>query len=551
MERFRYSLDFGSGFVEVNPLDNDLTWIKERITLAAIRVKLEGSIIFAGSEYTQIKSYKDAGNRYIDIKIEQNSGGWNTVFEGNAFLFASWDENEQSITLSRFNNDNEYDNLLSNYDIKYGYRTFGLTEITVVTPSTNSTTVDAFRVAGTGLTPAQYVAVYDINGFNYSPIPDPRWAFFIFRSTNGDGSHNFETMSFEFNVNSTDFTEIKLLKNNFEYLSLWVKLPPGVGSTQSFTTVVATAAYRFPDMINELLNIANSSLSFTEATAVSYVGQLDSQPPFTQYAFFDYTKYLYAESSDVGNLDAKQSDVTLKSLFDIMEKAFDLHWYLDGTALKFKHTTELTTSGTLDLSDETANLKRLEYIENDIPDIEVFKTNDIKGVAADTGSSSFPFGKMEIYYRTGNTVLTNKRIKEHNIPIDTNITGLMSGNTTINRNDHCLIEVLDDSSIPRTIFGSNPDWNLRLSSLNLYGHLNKWRYGENPSLATRLKFGLISLIETLPRPLTKIPTVSIHQDLLTNYDFDKEIITSAGSGITEKISQRLDSDILELEIHIS
>jgi len=549
MANIRFSFDTGGGFVVFTAFDNQVTWHKEKITLAAVRVRLEGSVTFTGSEYTTLINFKDAGNNYVPIRVEQDNAGWNTIFEGVAFLLVPWDENRSTITLTDFTNDDEYDNFLSNYDIKYGYRTFSLTDYGIVTPSVVSTTIDAAKVAGTGLSAANYILAYDINGFPLlTAALDPRWAYFLFRSTDA-GGHNFETMSYDYDIGAFDFVEIRMLIGGTDYRAKWVKLPPGVGSTQSIINPVATAAYRFPDLLDALIPLANSSLTFTEATAVTYTGQSADEPP-SQYAFFDYTKYMLAEASDVANLDAKESSITCKFLLEIMAKCFDLHWYLDGTALKFKHTTELTTSGTLDLSTQTAQLQRLEYIETDIPDIEIFQAKDSKGDWHDTGGGAFPFGKVQIYYRSSNNTLSRRVTKIHDFPVLTNVLSLMSGNFTPDNNDHCLIEVTNDSSTPRVVYGINPDWNVRLSSGQLYGHLNKWRYGVEPDLATRLKISVLSLFDTEPRPLLKIPIINYHEDLVTDYDMDKAITTSAGSGITQNISQDLNSDVLKLEIHL-
>ena len=548
MALFRISFDVGAGWVVYTPYENKLTWIKDHVTLAARRVKLEGSVVFKGSEYTALKAFKDAGNRYVPIKVEQDNSGWNNIFEGVTFLLVPWDENRSIIIFNSFVNDNEYDNLLSNYDIKYGFRSFILTSHEIVVPSTTSTTVTAVVIPSTGLNPANYQLTYDINGRVIRSGTEPRWVYFLLQSTIS-GVHTFETMSFEYDPQSFDFVEIGLLVGGDSYRNLWVKLPPFIGATQTLSDLVATASYRFPDLINVLLPIANSSLTFTEATAVTYVGQSQLLSPFTQYSFFDYTKYQLAEASDVANLDSKETRISLKFLFEIMEKCFDLHWYLDGTALKFKHVTELTTSGTLDLSTQTANLKRLEYLEAEMPDIEVFRTKDSKDIAFDTPTSNI-FGELQIYYRSGNPALSKNITRTHDIPVLTNVLALMSKSFVPDNSDHVLIETTDDSSTPRITFGTNPNWNNRLSIAQLYGHLNKWRFGDNPSLATRLKFSILQIAETLPRPLTKIPIVEYHEDLVTDYDFDKAITTAVGTGKTQRISQDLNSDILKLEIHL-
>ena len=301
MAIFRISFDTGGGWVVFTPYKNDLVWSNENdINPAIVRVRLTGSVTFLGSEYTTIKNFKDAGNNYIPILVEQDDSGWNDIYEGNADLFMPWDENQSSITLNKFNNaDDKYDNLISNYTIKYGIKTFGLTSYAIMTIPVTTTTIDAVLVAGTGLTPAQYIEAYSVNGFIMAVgFTDPSWAFFLFRSTNGDGSHNFETMSYDFAPTiPLAYTKIFLTTNGYAFY--WVKLPPGIGSSETFSWPIAYDFNRFPEVMGALLTIAVSTLTFTEGTALTYAGLSTSDP--IQYAWFDYTLYQIGEAAEIGS----------------------------------------------------------------------------------------------------------------------------------------------------------------------------------------------------------------------------------------------------------
>ena len=551
MAIFRISFDVGAGWVVYTPYKNNLTWTKgQDINPAINRVVLSGDVVFSGSEYTALLAFKDAGNNYVPILVEQDNTGWNTIFEGNADLLMSWDENRSIITLNKFNNGADvYDNLLSNYTTKYGINTFSLTGHVINTPAITTSTQDAVSVI-TALTPANYILQYDINGFlNIIPgLADPRWVYFLFRSTNGDGSHNFETMSFDLAPDiSAGYNEIRLLVSGV-YTALWVKLPPLVAATETLSTPVAYNFHRFPDVMGALLTIAVSTLTFTEATALTYAGLFDGTP--TQYAWFDYTLYQIGEAAEISGAGFKNSEISLKDCFDIME-AFALYWYLDGVALKFLHQSELGTSGTLDLSAQTANLQRLDYIEaNEIPDAETWSLNDSQGVALDTGTSDI-WGEFQIYYRASNIILSNTRKNLYNINLSTNVPALMAGLANTDKNNFALVETVDNTTVPRTIYGAtNPIMNNRLTAGGFFSNQVKYRYGTSPNLATRLKIGLVAFNEFETRPLLKIPVTNYHIDLLTNYDMDKAITTSAGTGKTKQISQHLNTDYAELEIEI-
>lgn len=490
MAKFRISFDIGAGWVIYTPYENNLIWTKgQDINPAINRVVLSGDVIFVGSEYIALLAFKDAGNNYVPVLVEQNDGVWNTIFEGNADLLMSWDENKSSITLNKFNNINDkYDNLLSNYTTKYGINTFSLTGHVINTPAITTSTQDAVSVI-TALSSAAYKAAYTINGtLNLiTGFTDPRWAHFLFRSTNGDGSHNFETMAFDVAPDeSAGYARIGWVPGGTgtAYINQWVKIPTFAGNSETLSQPVCYNFHRFPDVMGALLTIAVSTLTFTEGTALTYVGLFDSTP--TQYAWFDYTLYQIGEAAEISGVGFKNSEISLKDCFDIME-AFGLYWYLDGSALKFLHQSELTTAGTLDLSSQTANLQRLEYIEaNEIPDAETWSLNDSQGVALDTGTSDI-WGEFQMYYRATNIVLSNTRKKLHNINLSSNVPALMAGLADTDKNNFALIETVDNTTVPRVIYGATSDiLNNRLTAQGFFNNQVKYRYGTNANLVSSL-----------------------------------------------------------------
>ncbi|GAG59552.1 unnamed protein product, partial [marine sediment metagenome] len=183
------------------------------------------------------------------------------------------------------------------------------------------------------------------------------------------------------------------------------------------------------------------------------------------------------------------------------------------------------------------------------PDIETWKTLDTEGVAFDTGTSDI-WGEMQIYYRNANSKLTNARKNEYVIPVSTNVTALMAGLANSDKNNFSLIETTDNTTVPRVVYNSGGFLNHRLTSIGFFNNLVKWRYGTSASLATRLKLALVAMTEMETRPLLKIPITDYYAGLLTNYDMDKAITTSAGTGKTKTIKQRLNTDFAELEIEL-
>lgn len=543
---FRYSLDFGAGYVLVNPFKNDLVWSNEvDINPVITRIKLSGSVTFLGDEYVDIITYRDAGNNYIVFKIEQDDSGWNIIFEGNADVRKKYDENAKVIVLNKFNSVNDpYSKILANYKTKYAFKDLALPSIVIFSPGTETTTLDAVKVSGTGLNPNDYKDAYDIEGHTtFGGHTDPRWAYFLFRSTDG-GGHNFETMTYIFKTSVIlDYTEIWFIVDGV-YTVVWVKLPPFVGATDTFSWALVNTFNRFPDVINKLFTNSTDGLTFTEGTAVTYTGQSDGGTP---YAWFNYDKYNIGEAAEIAQAGNKNSEISLKNVFDIMEKAFNLYWYIDGTALKFKHRTEIITSGTLDLSSITADLREIDYLNGaDIPDIESFFTEDAKG---QFGIGSNIFGIVEIFYRSDINQLSNSSKKEEPIPINTNVTAMSAGISNTGKNRFALVETITDSA-PRAIYGTSPDLNARLSTSALFGHLNKSRFDDEADLATNLKIGWIPLIQIGKKPLLTLTNIKYHISLLTDYDMDKAITVAAGSGKTTRISQKLNTDYTSIDIEL-
>lgn len=542
-------MDYGTGWEQVTTYKNKLQWSNSsELNPAISRVTLTGSVSFLADDYDNVMTFKNAGNLYIPILVQQYDGAWNDIYEGNADLRSSWDENIGLIELSKFNNGaDQYDNIISNYKIKYGWQNLGLGSYVTHTQSDTSITIDAVLVAGTGLSPAAYKLAYLVTGtLSLIPtIPDPRWAYFLFRSTNGDGSHNFETMSFDYNPNDAyGYTYVALLYNG-SFSKYWVKLPPSVGASETLSQPVAYTFHRFYEMIGELLSIASSVVTLNPSTAVTYTGQSDVG---FQYSWFNFHNYQIGEAAEISAVGAKGSEISLFDTFEIMRTAFSLFWYIDGTELKFKHASELTTSGTLDLTSQTEHLKRLKYVSADeIPDVEVFELLDSQGVWEVTSGD---WGIFQIYYRNSNLELAKRKRNVNKINISTNVRALLAGEVATDKNNFALLETVDDTSIPRTLYGAYPFLNGRLSAMSLYGHLNKWRYGSDVTIAGRFKVLILSVADTQSRPLLSLPPVSSNISLLTDYDMGNEILTSVGSAKTKVIKQNLSSDELKITLEL-
>jgi len=551
--RYKYYLDFGSGYTEVQPFNINLTISKKRdINIVANRIVLEGNLSFKKQDFDNIVNYKNSNHRYINFQIKQLVNTTETIiFDGNANLLTSYDFNRKIVTLRQFNYFDFYDKILNNYDISYSIEDLFLDDIAIDTPLVISETVYAVKVPNTGYDAVQYKKYYDINGRPTATIAaqqDPRWEYFLYESTNADGSHNYQTCAFVTKAATIDGFEPIVLMENGVQQTYYVKKPISVGMNFYGIWIYGNRFNEVSGMIDALLKIIDNSLSFDAATDITYAGQQDSSG--TPYVTFDINKLLLGEVSDIAGDGSKGSSISLKKILDIFAQAFDLHWYVDGTHLKFLHVSEMTFSGSIDLTTETTNLNRIEYIDDEIPDTETFETLDSVGVYEGTSSVGSAWGKMQIYYRNSHNERSQPKIKQNKIEINTNAVAMSNGLCDTGKNQLALIKVEDTTGKIRTISGTYPNWNSGLATKTLFAHLNKWRYGDSAQLATRFKIGLISLFEIKSRPLKKIPLIKRHISNFANFDIKKEAITTAGNGFIWSIKQDLNSDFAEIEIKI-
>ncbi len=121
MQKFWYYIDYGSGFVEVNPVDVNVSLKLKRGVLNdfIVRKELDGNFKLNDTEFTDAETYFITnGNEEAPIRLYENgdSGSGVLQYEGWTRVKGDWDFREKLVTFDTFRTDDEYTTLLEKYN---------------------------------------------------------------------------------------------------------------------------------------------------------------------------------------------------------------------------------------------------------------------------------------------------------------------------------------------------------------------------------------------------------------------------------------------------
>lgn len=514
MQLYRYKIED----IIYDPYNIGIDWIRESdINPAIYRNKISGSITFGSDFYDVING--NTTDVYWNFKIEQlklSDSSWNLIYEGYFDRrYLNIDENKKRITISKIASaQDDYDKIQKLYDIQVQST---LIESPNVIYGGSETSVVLYcdkNAGGAGLTPAQYQAAYDVDANALqSAVQDPRWAYFIFAGNDAGGIPTFHTMAFTFRPAGYGYNLIDIQINGYDQVKRWVKLPPIVGATETYSIIITPRATDIGTFIDNMLSYLATGLNFNSTTDVSSTILMDAiyianarslvfeWPPFTR--------------------------ISLKQILDGFQDGFNWFWYVESGNLKFIHPTDFFNGyPTLDLTSETINNKRLSPIESSIPDIETFRHEDSRPVNDSTFSNHNTY---EIEYDLVNFTEPLKR--EYNSGLYTNVPALMQNEIESDEEGFVLLEI-DRNALPSRYItfytGSIDTYNgtLGMQQLGLL-YLSAWRYWNKSYGTGSLKTGY-----TLgTRPLYRLDDVPIQLDndeILTDFETRQKVTTSAG-----------------------
>lgn len=363
MDKFRYSIDLGSGYVLTEVHDNKLKLVPSKTNSLRVETKkLTGSIVFAGDNAENAFNLRTT-NYLVPFLIEEwNGSSWNDLFECNADLRGQYLRNSRTLTIDTFE---EAESVLSIFlgSLQKSYKTTDLG----LSPNGVAQTITSTRLDilsnPTALTQAAYIAAFDLEGNAINVEVDTRWNYFRFYSTSGSSPnwiHTYSARSFNYRPGSMNFQReyVKIQQGN---TNSWVKLPPVSYTEESWTPVLSVVSYRLDLFLDAIVSGIDSSLSFDFADAGDFIN----------------TNYRYIGDGDEFNgSDIKGIEFTLQKLFDFFQNYLNYSWYIDSNKLKFKSNAWKFSNSLLDWSSETVSNDDVVYAYNPMPDRERWKMGD-------------------------------------------------------------------------------------------------------------------------------------------------------------------------------
>ncbi len=358
MDKFRYYIDLGSGYVLVDVYDNKLKLKPSKKDSWAVESKeLTGSIIILG-DTAEDAFNKKTTNYFVPFKIEEYNGtAWNDLFECNADIRGEYLRNTKSLLINSFPEAiTDLSSLIGALDTSFRTTDLGLSPNGVAQTIT-STRLDIFSNP-TDLAQAAYIAAFDLEGNAINVDVDTRWNYFRFYSTAGSSPnwiHKYSARSFNYRPGSMNFQReyVKIQQGD---TNSWVKLPPVVYSEESWTPVLSVVSYRLDLFLDAVVSGIDSSLAFDGTD------QGDTN--------FDSQKCYLGDGNEFNGSDVIGIKFTLKKLFNFFMNFYDMSWYLDGTDLKFRNNALLYFNSTLDWSDETIDNDSITMAYKPMPDRE-------------------------------------------------------------------------------------------------------------------------------------------------------------------------------------
>jgi hypothetical protein len=282
MAEFRHYIDFGSGYEEIFPLNENIDVLVKRnvdISRAVIRTEIDGSFTLVGGDFTKTKTLIDAGDYEAKYRLDQykySTTTWTQVYEARMLLRTqSMDENAYSVVSGDFTTIDSYTDIIRNLG-------------------------DEFSIYALGLSYAQ--ATYYLDSLAIRQ-------FFA-----NMGKYNAVLQS--------------LIERNQGKGSVQVRYDPSYQGTN------------LPDL--------------------------------------DFNKMLISETNRPLPISDGQTRVSIEILVNVIRDMFETYWFVGNVGnpydnFQFAHISEIVTSGTYDLTTESAYLKNYKFITPKVPRVEHWK----------------------------------------------------------------------------------------------------------------------------------------------------------------------------------
>lgn len=517
MDKFRFSIDIGSGYNLIDVYENTLKLVVKRGVSDMIESKeLTGGISFIGQLAENIYSRRTVGYKW-PFKIEEyNDSTWNILHECYVDIRGEYSRLSRKLTLDSFKEfDKPETKIIAALKQKFNISDLGNTPQTV-TQDASSKLLTIYSLP-TSFTQTNYKTYYDIEQKYTSPrYSDTRWGYFYHVGTTGTSPnliHEYACNSFDYNPDLDGYDKISL--NGVNY---WVIVTASGDPADIITdSVICKRNYTLEDTIAAISESINN-IRFSNIYGNG----------------FSANNILIGNSSEFKNENSFDLELSLSEIFNLIRIIYCSAWYVDDGFIKFIWKPLEFYNNTIDWTTETLNVDNVDYSDSPAPDTEFFsfidadRTYDI--YLNPSFTSSFNYSTLNVsYFEKG--IPTDENVEDYSLGFYADLLALKKNDIESNK------PVLISYNITNKLLFINDSRDYYLGGNALtFGGKNNERYSQyapyyvnNPDKSQ--DYNDVPLLTTGTRPIYEIKYNKWLNDYSTLSLFTRILFNNNNEGI--------------------
>jgi len=371
MELIKIYLDFGSGYQLTTPSYSGSLQVKNDINKLIYRKFVSLKCTFFGNDFDSISNLISSNSYKVPFKIEVYNNDTQIFDEfgtGDVMIRERQDFERNTITLTKFTIIDAYTPILNVWEFEYH-------PISITEPANriflNCTNPhEIFYNIPTIVDPASYTnitykAAYNPDGSLITPENTQDWSFFTYSYTetiSGTQVKHFYTAIRA----QLYYSGVQRVNFNNENIFLRVDIPAVITFPIYLTANSAT--------IKTILDAMVLFLSF-ELSSYTVPNELVLNTGFALTITDNSTINLDGLPKEYGT-----NTLSIKKVLELIEKLFNIYWYLDGTQIMFTYVDAIANStekfdfSNIAIYDYNIGAKSVEYYDIERVNVETFST---------------------------------------------------------------------------------------------------------------------------------------------------------------------------------
>lgn len=411
MDKFRYSIDLGSGYSLIDVYDNKLKTIIKRGVSDLIELKeLTGSLSFIGQSAEDIFAKRTTAYK-IPFKVEEYNGAvWQNFHECYVDIRGGYERLSRVAIISGFKEFAKPETKI----IENLKESFNITALNIirfdVLQDMSSQLLRIFS-RPTTLSAFNYKQSYDIEqNWTSSSFQDSRWSYFYYVGSTGSFPnvvYEWACNSFELNPDLDGYDKITIAGVNS-----WVTQTAS-GDPADVTTdaIISAQNYRLNQILHAICQSIDSTVTYNDFYTSG----------------FSAKNIFIGNSSEFLKQDNGGIEITLASIFRCLRVNYCVDWFIEDGFMKFRWKPLEYYIDTIDWSAETINVNNIDFAEKPNPDSEFFsfldKDRDYDIYLNPGFSSSFNYSSFNLsYFEKG--IPTDNDIEDNTVDFYADILGL-------------------------------------------------------------------------------------------------------------------------------